>query len=111
MSNIRPLGPEEIATASGNHIPTEVIEAVNGLLLQNFTRVDRTITLTLEEIIAAAQKIFYSRCPGDINPSSPPAQQFHDLGWVKIESSFRRVGWNCDFDKEQNAYHFYIPPK
>ena len=87
MKNIKPLSPKEVSEQFNNSIPDEVIQAVNTLLIKEYT--NGTAILKQKDIIAEIRLI----------NSDLTAAKIYENGWLDFENVFISNGWEVEYDK------------
>lgn len=92
MSESKPLTPDEVQTLHHKNIPSEVIEAINELLVLKYRRPLLDIRITQREIIDAAQIKFQSMIKRSTN-------EIFENGWMDFEPVFRNNGWDVSYDR------------
>lgn len=80
---ITPVTPSEVKEQAGSHIPDEVIECVNALLLAG------TRAFGHDKIIEAIQR----KVP------NVSRSEIFKWNWLDFEPVFRKAGWSVDYDK------------
>jgi hypothetical protein len=89
---MKPMTPDEISTAAGNHkimrIPEPVIVAVNELLIENWHEAVRTARVLQDDIIEKIQEI-----------SDLDRDTIFSEGYLDIEPLFAEYGWEVTYNK------------
>ena len=99
MSTIKPLSPLEVKQKAIESIPSEMVQAVNELLIENASR--SSITLKQKDIEARFNKL----SNGKYNHVD-----IYDKGWMDIEPIFRNAGWKVRYespDRDQSFDEFF----
>ena len=100
---IAAISPDEAAKKKKDYIPDFVIDAINKLLIQNYSN---TITLKLETVINAILN----------HPDRPEnfcRQDLFSNNYLDVEQVFIEAGWEVEFEKGDdgnlNYFVFTVP--
>jgi hypothetical protein len=96
---VKPINPSEAKAAALKAIPDEVIQAVNELIVENFST--GTITIAQSEIKQRAKSLMYP------NLEDPQKGNFESR-WLDFEDIFRQNGWKVEYDRP--AYYENYQP-
>lgn len=96
---MKPINPSEAKAAALKAIPDEVIQAVNELIVENFST--GTITITQSEIKQRAKRHMYPNL-------DDPQTGIFESRWLDFEDIFRQSGWRVEYDRP--AYYENYQP-
>lgn len=96
MSTITPLTPAEVKAKAIESIPSEMIQAVNELLIENASR--HSITIHTKDIITRFRKLANGKYDHVANVS--------EKGWLDFEPLFRNAGWSISFNSPDRGESF-----
>lgn len=107
MGKVKPLSPSEVRNRQCGGIPDCIIEAVNELLVKEWT--GTAITISQPSIIKLAIK----KNRGKGSPIT--GNMMIDNGWLNFEPIYRKLGWNVYYEKpdfnEPGEPYFTFKPK
>lgn len=85
------LTPQDVREKAGSHIPSEVIDAFNELILENSERsgVQFTARVMQDRVVTR----IFEKLP------TTNRQEILTKGWLDIELVFERAGWTVVYDK------------
>ena len=96
---MKPINPSEAKAAALKAIPDEVIQAVNELIVENYST--GTIVIKEYEIKQRTKSLMY---PGLGDPQSGNFES----RWLDFEDIFRQNGWKVEYDRP--AYYENYQP-
>lgn len=115
-----PIRPDEIPRKKAQEIPSIVLEAVDALLVREFTGTVAVIDqdALVEEIMRRAEEQAY--CVIDEEDGSPRPLRRNDIftyNWLDFEPIYEEHGWRCWYNKQhawagdKEPSHFRFIPK
>lgn len=90
---ITPITPKQAKAQTGTHIPSQVIKAINGLIINNLH--GKCSCFTQEQAITA---IIQSSGTEPVDNRIMRTAIF-EKKWLDFEPLYRRAGWKVEFDK------------
>lgn len=103
---ISPVTPQEVMEKIGRDIPSEIIEAVNKLIVKEYKPITGWAKVYQDDILAIVTG------PG----SKFTKRQIFDNKWLDVEPVFERAGWTVkyykpDYWEEPYPAYFTFEPK
>ena len=87
----QPIKPDEVEDRKTADIPDQVFEAFNALIVRNFSGVSAVV-----KQVDAVDQIIKLRNAAHFGCSR---QEIFDNGWLNVEESYRKSGWDVEYDK------------
>lgn len=96
---VKPITPKEVTEKKKELIPSEVIEAFNEMIAQNYSV--GVASFTQDEVLKlAVSKLQISRIvDGEQPPPAPIKSEIFNKHWFDIEEIYEKAGWKVEYDK------------
>lgn len=90
---MKPIRPDEVASAKVKYLPPEVIKAINDLIIKHWN--GKNATIKQNELVDEMCKNFNKRYPED----KYVRQDIFNEKYLEFEDAFRTVGWDVKYDR------------
>lgn len=99
MADVKPISPEDIGAYKATVFPSEVIEAFNELIAEEYSGKSATV-LQKKVVDRIIQKMLGVSALGEEDDDIRRLRnQIFNRGWLNVEEIYRTQGWKVEYDK------------
>lgn len=96
---VKPITPEEVQDKKNDTIPSEVVEAFNELIVENWSKVQARVTQRAA-VVRIKKKL-----------PAIPLNDLYENNWLDVEALYRKAGWKVSYESpsmDESFEPYYI---